>query len=737
MIRKITFLLFLTAAMLYTAAVLAATPEQEREWRRRTDSLLGKMTLREKIGQLNMLSGNWTATGPVLQGTDQEALLREGRLGAMLNITGCRNTRMLQQTALSSRLGIPLLFGQDVIHGYKTIFPVPLAQAASFDPEAVEAAARVAARETAVSGIQWVFSPMLDVARDPRWGRVMEGPGEDPHVASEMARAMIRGYERPFADGLEVMACAKHFAAYGGAIGGRDYNTVDVSMQTLHNFYLPPFRAAAEAGAGSFMCSFNEINGVPASADKYLYDLLYGEWGFDGIVVSDWGSIREMVVHGYSRDRRQAAEQAINAGVTIDMESRCYTEHLEELVAEGAVSEATVDNAVRRVLMQKFRMGLFDDPFRYCDDPARERREVLSEANLEVSRDMARKSIVLLRNEGGLLPLTAAPRTIAVVGPLADSKRDMDGNWVMSSLEPRAVTLLEALRERYPQAVIRCERGCGVTGDDRSGFAAAERAARGADLVVLALGETWNMSGEARSRGDISLPGVQEELAMRIYAANPRSVTLLMGGRPMIFEQIAAHAPAVLYCWWLGSGAGRAMTDVLTGDYNPSARLPMTFPSHLGQIPVYYNHKNSGRPANDGGGYSGRYLDIGYKPRYPFGYGLSYTTFRYDDVQAETSDDGIRVRLRLTNTGGREGRELVQVYVRKRWGETTRPVRELKAFRQVALAPGESRGVVLDIPRSELRYYGADGWQTGAGDYRVIVGRDAADTRAEVPLTLQ
>lgn len=729
--------ILLAATLCVAAAALAATPEQECDWLRRADSLLGKMTLREKIGQLNMLSGNWTATGPVLQGADQETLLREGRLGAMLNITGCRNTRMLQQTALASRLGIPLLFGQDVIHGYKTIFPVPLAQAASFDPGAVEASARVAARETAVSGIQWVFSPMLDVARDPRWGRVMEGPGEDPHVASEMARAMIRGYQQPFSDGLEVMACAKHFAAYGGAIGGRDYNTVDVSVQTLHNFYLPPFRAAVEAGAGSFMCSFNEINGVPASANKYLYDLLYGEWGFDGVVVSDWGSIREMVVHGYSRDRRQAAEQAINAGVTIDMESRCYPEYLEELVAEGAVSVATIDNAVRRVLVQKFRMGLFDDPFRYCDDPVREEREVLSAANLEAARDMARKSIVLLRNEGGLLPLTAAPRTIAVIGPLGDSKRDMDGNWVMNALEPRAVTLLEALRERYPQAAIRCERGCEVTGDDRSGFAAAERAARGADLVVLALGETWNMSGEARSRGDISLPGVQEELAMRIYAANPRSVTLLMGGRPMIFEQIADHAPAVLYCWWLGSEAGRAMTDVLTGDYNPSARLPMSFPAHLGQIPVYYNHKNSGRPANDSGGYSGRYLDIGYKPRYPFGYGLSYTTFRYDDVRAEASADGIRVRLRLTNTGRRAGRELVQVYVRKLWGETTRPVRELKAFRQVALDAGAACEVVLDIPRSDLRYYGADGWQTGAGDYRVIVGRDAADTRAEVPLTLQ
>lgn len=734
MLRK---MILLVAALCAAASLLAANPAQEQEWLRKTDSLLQKMTLVEKIGQLNMLSGNFTATGPVLQDTDQEALLREGRLGSVFNITGCRNTRMLQQTALSSRLGIPLLFGQDVIHGYKTIFPVPLAQAASFDPDAVEASARVAARETAVSGIQWVFSPMLDVARDPRWGRVMEGPGEDPHVASEMARAMIRGYQRPFDDGLQVMACPKHFAAYSGAIGGRDYNTVDVSLQTLHNLYLPPFKAAAEAGAGSFMCSFNEVNGVPASANKYLYGQLYGEWGFDGIVVSDWGSIREMVVHGYSRDRKQAAEQAINAGVTVDMESRCYPDFLEELVREGAVSENTVDQAVRRVLMRKFRMGLFDDPFRYCADSLREEREVLSERNLETSRDMARKSIVLLRNENGLLPLTAAPRTIAVIGPLADSKRDMDGNWVMVSLKPRAVTLVEALRERYPQAEIRLERGCGVTGSDCSGFAAAEKAARGADLVVLALGETWEMSGEARSRGDISLPGVQEELAMRIYAVNPRSVTLLMAGRPMIFERIAHRAPAVLYCWWLGSEAGRAMTDVLAGDWNPSARLPMSFPSHPGQIPVYYNHKNTGRPANDSVYYSGRYIDIDYKPRYPFGYGLSYTTFRYDDMRAEAVGDGIRVTLRLTNTGSREGSELVQVYVRKLWGETTRPVRELKAFRQIRLAPGESREVVMEIPRAELRYYGADSWQSGAGDYRVTVGRNAVDTRAEFPLTLR
>lgn len=704
-----------------------AVSNQERKWKQRTDSLIAVMTVDEKVGQLNMLTGNWEATGPVLQDVNKEEQLRSGRIGAMLNVKGSHNTRTLQQLALQSRLRIPILFGQDVIHGYKTIFPIPLAQAASFDSEAMESAARVAARESAVSGIHWLFSPMLDVSRDPRWGRVMEGPGEDPYLAQQMARALIKGYQTPFADGLHEVACAKHFAAYSGAIGGRDYNTVDISMQTLHNLYLPPFRTAVDDGVGTIMCSFNELNGVPCSANKYLYDLLYNDWKFDGLVVSDWGSIREMVVHGYSKDRKEAARQAINAGVTIDMESYCYSEYLAELVNEGAVSMRTLDNAVRRVLMLKFRLGLFDDPFRYCDEE-RERKEVFSEANKATAREVARKSIILLKNENQLLPVNHIPRKIALIGPLANSKRDMDGNWVMLSNDPQAITLYEALSKRYPKSEIRCIKGCEITGEDQSGFSVAEKAAREADLVILALGESWDMSGEARSRGDISLPGVQEELACRIYETNRNTVTILMAGRPMIFERIAERAPAILWCWWLGTEAGNAMTDVLTGTYNPSARVPMSFPRHLGQLPVYYNHKNSGRPPLDvEGNYSGRYLDIDYKPRYSFGYGLSYTTFAHEDIQIKQLPDSMKISFTLTNKGNFDGSELVQVYVHKLWGETTRPVKELKAFRQVFLKKGESREVELFIPYSQFRYYGADGWQQGDGEYLVMIGRNASD----------
>jgi len=720
----------------YVCGITAAT-RLEKKWRQRADSLIAVMTLEEKIGQLNMLTGNWEATGPVLQDVDKEKQLRSGRIGAMLNVKGSHNTRTLQEIALQSRLRIPILFGQDVIHGYKTIFPIPLAQAASFDSEAMESAARVAARESAVSGIHWMFSPMLDVSRDPRWGRVMEGPGEDPYLAQQMACALIKGYQTPFEDGLFEIACAKHFAAYSGAIGGRDYNTVDISMQTLHNLYLPPFRTAVENGVGSMMCSFNEINGIPSSANKYLYDLLYKDWKFDGLVVSDWGSIREMVVHGYSKDRKEAAKQAINAGVTIDMESYCYSEYLEELLKEGAVSMKTLDDAVRRVLMMKFRLGLFEHPFRYCDE-AREQEEVFSEENRRMARDVARKSIILLKNENQMLPLNKVPQKIALIGPLANSKRDMDGNWVMLSNDPKATTLYEALCSRYPQSEILCIDGCTITGMDQSGFSKAEQAARDADLVILALGESWDMSGEARSRGDISLPGVQEELACRIYEVNHNTVTMLMAGRPMIVERIVEHAPAIVWCWWLGTEAGHAMTDVLTGEYNPSARVPMSFPKHLGQLPVYYNRKNSGRPPLDvEGNYSGRYLDIDYKPRYSFGYGLSYTTFAYSDIKMIPLADSVKISFILTNTGKYDGRELAQVYVHKLWGETTRPVKELKAFRQVFLKKGESRTVELVIPYSQLEYYGADGWQNGDGEYSILMGRDASDCFFEQKLQIQ
>ncbi|GAB6007794.1 glycoside hydrolase family 3 N-terminal domain-containing protein [Dysgonomonas reticulitermitis] len=699
----------------------------QKTFEQKADSIIALMTLDEKVGQLNMVTGNWEATGPVLRGSDDKVkLLKEGKIGSMLNIRGTKHTRDMQAHALNSRLGIPLLFGLDVIHGYRTVFPIPLAISSSFDPEAIKLSSRVAARESVVSGIHWTFSPMIDVSRDPRWGRVMEGPGEDTYWASIMAKAMVEGYQQPFDDGLELMACAKHFAAYGAAIGGRDYNTVDISMQTLHNVYLPPFKAAAESGIASFMCAFNEINGVPASGNKYLYDILYNTWGYKGFVVSDWASIGEMVVHGYSKDREMAAKQAIEAGVTIDMESNCYSVYLKQLVEEGKVSEQILNNEVRKVLVQKYKLGLFDDPYKYCN-PEKEANEILTPANREAARDVARKSIILLKNEG-LLPVIM-PKKIAVIGPYADAKRDMDGNWTVATDKDVAVTLLEALKTRYPGSEISFAKGFDSKGNnDRSGFEEAIAIAGKADIVLLTLGEHWGMSGEARSRGDIHLPGVQEELACKIYETNKNTITLVMGGRPMIFKQVSEKAPAILYTWWLGTEAGNAMLDVICGEYNPSARVPMSFPKHLGQIPVYYNRKNSGRPSVDAeGNYSNRYIDIDYKPQYPFAYGLSYTSFEYRDITVSKDNDRILIKLNISNTGDYDGKELVQVYVRKLWGESTRPIKELKACENIFLKKGENKEIAMSIPYTDLRYYGQNGWEDGIGDYKIFVGKNAEE----------
>lgn len=716
--------------------LLSASAFAQADYVAKADSLIAMMTLDEKVGQLNMVTGSWDATGPILYGANsKEQLIKEGKVGSMLNIRGSKNTREIQALAMTSRLKIPLLFGLDVIHGYRTVFPVPLAIASGFDPEAVKLAARVSAREAVVSGVHWTFSPMLDVSRDPRWGRVMEGPGEDTYLATEIARAMTEGYQKPFDDGLVLMACAKHFAAYGAAIGGRDYNTVDVSLQTLHNVYLPPFKAAAEEGIASFMCAFNEINGVPASANAYLYRLLYSEWGYRGLVVSDWGSIGEMVVHGYSKNREMAALQALNAGVTLDMESHCYADYLKKLVDEGAVSEAALNSEVRKVLVQKYRLGLFDNPFKYCS-PEKEADELLTEANRNAAREVARKAIILLKNDG-ILP-ARIPEKVALIGPMADAKRDMDGNWTVATTANVAVTLLEALAQRYPESEVVVAKGCAVEGTDKSGFEEALNAARNADLVLLALGEHWGMTGEARSRGDIRLPGVQEELATEIYKVNKNTVTLLMAGRPMIFTEISEKAPAIFYTWWLGSEAGNAMLDVITGSYNPSARVPMSFPKHVGQIPVYYNHKNSGRPpVNVAGSYSGRYIDIDHKPQYPFAYGLSYATFRYEDIAVAVEKNCVSVKFLLTNTGNVDGSELVQVYTRKLWGESTRPVKELKAFKNVFLQKGEKRRIELSIPFSRLQYYGQNGWDSGSGDYRIFMGKNAEELFFDAEITVK
>ncbi|GHU68316.1 hypothetical protein FACS189413_04900 [Bacteroidia bacterium] len=708
----------------------------------KADSVLALMTLDEKIGQLNQLSGNWQ-TGPILRGDQNKIeLLKTGQIGSMLNIKGSKNTREIQELAMQSRLKIPLLFGLDVIHGYRTVFPIPLAQASSFDRAAIETAARVSARESVVSGVHWTFSPMLDVSRDPRWGRVMEGPGEDTFWATEVARTMVHGYQNPFSDGLELMACAKHFAAYAAAIGGRDYNTVDMSLQTLQNVILPPFKAASDEKIASFMCSFNDINGVPASANTFLYNTLYNEWGFDGLVVSDWGSIGEMVAHGYSNDRKTAAAQAINAGVTIDMESRCYPDFLKQLVEENTVSEETVNREVKRVLVQKFKLGLFDDPYKYCV-PEKENAEILSEENRAEALDVARKSIILLKNDPEALhiptlPIATLPDKIALIGPLADSKADMDGNWTVAFESNVAVTLLDALKKRYPNATITYSKGCELKGDDRSQFEEAIHAAQNADLVILALGEQFGMSGEARSRGDIHLPGVQEELACKIYETNPHSITVLMAGRPLIFNEIAAKAPAILYAWYLGSESGNAILDLIEGKHNPSARVPMSFPKHIGQIPVYYNRHNTGRPPVDQeGNYSSRYIDIDYKPQYPFGYGLSYTAFQYENIRIRNEKDSVFVDVTLKNTGNYDGKELVQVYLRKLWGESTRPIKELKAVENVFLKKGESRKITLSVPYENLKYYGQTGWQNGAGDYKIYLGTNAENLFFEQNLKIE
>ena len=700
----------------------------------KADSILQLMTLEEKIGQLNMVAGLWGATGPESSTVDKMADIKAGGVGSMLNVSGLKRIREMQSLALQSRLKIPLIFGLDVIHGYKTVFPIPLAQAASFDTAQIRICSQIAAKESMAAGLNWTFSPMLDVSRDPRWGRVMECPGEDPFLACAIAKSSVEGYQKP-QNGLNFMACAKHFAAYSAAIGGRDYNTVDISDQTLYDIYLPPFKAAVKAGISSFMCSFNEINGVPASGNPKLYSILYNDWKFNGIVVSDWGSIAEMVTHGYSKDREMAAKQAITVGVDIDMQSFCYKNYFKSLVVNKELDEEFINKAVRKVLIQKFQLGLFDNPYRYCNDE-REKNDMLTAENRQQSRSMAQKSIVLLKNTDRLLPLQAV-RKICIVGPLGNSPRDMDGNWTIFG-NSVAVTLLNAVKNKFPEASVVFEKGCEIKGEDKKGFEAAVNAAKEADVVLLALGESWNMSGEARSRGSLSLPGVQEELALEIYKANPKTVTLLMGGRPLVFNKIVEKAPAILYCWWLGSEAGNAMVDVLWGKYNPSARLTMSFPKDVGQIPVFYNRKNSGRPATEKeGNYSGRYIDMDYKPQYHFGFGLSYTTFNYDKIEVQQQNQQIQVTMNITNTGDKDGTELVQVYTHRHWGEVTAPIKELKGFLQVFLKKGETKTISINIPYAELEYYGLSGWCKPTGDYDVMVGKNSNETYFNKTLTLE
>jgi beta-glucosidase len=705
----------------------------------RVEELLKKMTLEEKIGQLNQYNGDWTATGPVTKDLeDKMAAIRQGKVGSILNITGVDHTRAFQQAAMDSRLKIPLLFGQDVIHGYSVTFPIPLAEAASWDTVAIRQSARVAATEAAAGGVHWTFAPMVDIARDPRWGRIMEGAGEDPYLGSCIARARVRGFQGNGPGSLDaVMACAKHFAAYGAAIGGRDYNSVDMSLRTLWEVYLPPFKAALDAGAATFMNSFNDLNGTPATANSYLLrDVLKGQWQFSGFVVSDWGSVGEMIPHGYVANKEEAARAALLAGCDMDMESRSYISSLSSLVQQGKVPVQLIDDAVKRILRKKFELGLFDDPYRYSD-AEREKATLNKAENILAARDMADKSIVLLKNEGHLLPLSAQLRSIALIGPLVHSKKEMKGFWSLDiGDEKNIVSLYEGMQRQAGGAQLLYAKGCDLTDTSRAGFKQALQIARQADVVIMAMGERPDMTGEAKSRADIHLPGVQEELIKAIQATGKPVVVLLMAGRPMVFNWTAENIPAILYTWWLGDQAGNAIADVLFGKYNPSGKLPVSFPRAIGQIPIYYNHLNTGRPSRDEKDvyYVSAYTDLFNSPQYPFGYGLSYTDFKYSNLSLNKrsihKEDTVIISLDVQNTGKYSGEETVQLYIRDVVAQPLRPVKELKDFSKIKLAPGETKKVNFIIDRSKLAFYNDKlEFVTQPGEFQLFIGSSSDDIR--------
>jgi beta-glucosidase len=717
---------------------LFATASFAQKAEKFVSELLSKMTLDEKIGQLNQYNGDWGATGKITPDGDKETQIKNGMVGSMLNVAGVDKTRKLQELALQSRLRIPLIFGQDVIHGFRTTFPIPLAETASWDLDLMEKSARIAATEAAAYGIHWTFAPMMDISRDPRWGRVMEGAGEDTYLGSKVAVARVKGFQgKGLGNTDAVMACGKHFAAYGAAVGGRDYNSVDMSYRQLNETYLPPFKAAVDAGLATLMNSFNDINGVPATGNSYiLRNKLKGEWDFKGFVVSDWGSIGEMVPHGFAQDRKDAALKAMIAGSDMDMESRCYRDYLKQLVNEGKVPMAIIDDAVKRILLKKYELGLFDDPFRFCN----EAREKAQENNLEhrkFAREIGAKSIVLLKNNAvnghKLLPLSTQSKSIALIGPFMKATVANHGFWSIAFPDDslRIVSQYDGIKHSTKNSsTLLYAKGCNINDNDRSGFAEALETAKKADVVVISLGEAHDMSGEARSRSNIHLPGVQEELLKEICSTGKPVVLLINAGRPLIFDWAADNVPAILYTWWLGTEAGNSIADVLFGDYNPSGKLPMSFPRTEGQIPIYYNHYNTGRPAKDDGdkNYVSAYIDLPNSPKYPFGYGLSYTSFDITNLRLSSSkmalnEGKIEASVDVKNSGNYDGEEVVQLYIRDLVGSVVRPVKELKGFKKIFLKKGETSSVTFLLTSEDLKFYNNDvQFVNEAGEYDLFVG---------------
>ena len=705
----------------------------------KVDSVLRLMTLEEKVGQMTQYASFWS-TGPKAPEGDKLKDIAEGRVGSLLNIVGTDKARTMQELAQKSRLKIPLILGLDVIHGFKTTFPIPIAEAASWDMNVVEQSARIAATEASAGGVNWTFAPMVDITRDSRWGRVMEGAGEDPYLGARVAAARVKGFIGAGLGSKDAIMCtAKHFAAYGAGIGGREYNSADMSERTLHEIYLPPFKAAVEAGASTIMNSLHDLNGIPTTGNSYLVrKVLKGDWNFQGFVISDWGSIAELMTHGYVKDSIEAASVAIHGGTDMDMECRAYRNQLPALVASGKVDIALIDDAVRRILRKKFELGLFGNPYKFCDE-GREKQVLANPQHRIIARDIAKKSIVLLKNTGSILPLKSTKK-IALIGPLATSKLDMLGSWSVAKYDDNEViTLHDALLKRVGKHHLFYAQGCQVEDTSTLGFTAAIEAAKAADVVVVSVGEKREMSGEAASRSNLQLPGVQEQLIKLLYETGKPVVVLINAGRPLVFNWTADHVPAILYTWWLGSEAGNAIADVLFGDYNPSAKLPITFPRNEGQVPIYYNHHHTGRPPvedSNSAEYKGGYLDLVYSPKFHFGYGLSYTTFEYSDFNITPLNDGdnlIKVAFTITNTGKVAGEEVAQLYIRDRVSMPVRPVMELKDFTKLMLQPSEKQTVEFILNKEKLSYYDKDmKWVLEPGTFEIMVGASSNDIKYKV-----
>jgi len=720
-------------------------------------SLMSKMTLDEKLGQLNLPGAGDITTGQA-GNSNIAGKIKEGKVGGLFNIKSVAKIKDVQKVAVEqSRLKIPLLFGMDVIHGYETVFPIPLGLSCSWDMDAVEKSARIAATEASADGICWTFSPMVDIARDPRWGRIAEGSGEDPYLGSMIAKAMVKGYQRDFSGNTDIMACVKHYALYGAAEAGRDYNTTDMSRVRMFNEYLPPYKAAVDAGVGSVMASFNEVDGIPATANKFLQtDVLRTRWGFKGFVVTDYTGINEMIEHGLG-DLQTVSALALKAGIDMDMVGEGFLTTLKKSLQQGKITQAQIDAACRRILEAKYKLGLFKDPYKYCDEK-RAATEIFTDANRKEARRIAGDCFVLLKNQNNILPLKKGG-TIALVGPLADNKENMTGTWSVAADFTRSISLLQGLKDvAGDQTKIIYAQGSNLSEDSlfetRAGMFGkalhrdtrpaaqiiqeAVQAASQADVIVAALGESAEMSGESSSRSDIELPKAQQRLIDALLETGKPIVLVLFTGRPLAIKWENEHLPAILNVWFGGSEAGHAIADVLFGDVNPSGKLSTTWPQNVGQVPLYYNHKNTGRPLAEGAWFQkfrSNYLDVSNDPVYPFGYGLSYTHFTYGDLilssKALRGPQKLTASVTITNDGQREGKEVVQLYIRDLVGSITRPVKELKGFQKIALKAGGTKTVTFTISTEDLKFYNSDlkyDWEPG--EFDIMVGGNSRDTKS-------